>query len=136
MNALEERLALEIRTFRCLYCDVYTGRKQALIDVGLARSEWFAAVDGTPGPGRPRRKVRHAHFDLEDGTKVTLRWIRGSLYELRLATTEEERDLRRRRYGWRPNSWVRGRVDLRPLRAARADEAFQRFVRRTLENKA
>jgi len=135
MNALEERFALEIRSFRCLYCDAYTGRKQSLIDAGLARSEWFAAIDSTPSEGRQRRKVRRAQFDLEDGTKVTLRWIRGSLYNLSLATTEEERDLRRRRYGWRPASWVRGRVDLRPLRAARADEAFQRFVAHTLENK-
>lgn len=137
MSALKERFALQIRHQYTAFGDFYSGRREALIEARLAQPEWFAGI-GERRSGGDARRLRSRSIELAGGAHVRLRRIRGTLYFLGVYVCEEERELRERQLGWGPiGSGITGfeikrTIDLRELRAARADEAFGRFLARAL----
>ena len=115
----------EIRYWKTEASDHYHGTREALIEAKLARPEWFAQLGELERSGR--RLVRHWRFDER---KVLLRWTRPNWFGLTLPVDQEEKN-RRRALGL-PPGWHCVRIRLKPLRAARSDAAFQRFMVRAI----
>jgi hypothetical protein len=103
--------------------DYYHGSREGLILAGLARPEWFSKLGERERTGR--RLVRHWHFD--DG-KVRLRWSRPNWFGLAVHVDDDERT-RRLALGISARGEFM-RIRLKPIRAARADAVFQRFMER------
>jgi hypothetical protein len=113
-----------------LWCDCYTGKKEALIAAGVAKVEWFPA-----GVVRDKRgRMRHTFdFEIEGLGQVKLRQVEPSYREwsLYLPISEEEEEKRlkdhkakgeARRREWEANEEAEARATLEPFAAYAAGD--------------
>jgi hypothetical protein len=80
-----------VKRWKCTGCDEYTGSRQALIESGLAKPEWFPAAPSFDARGRARRTFRI----LEAGGSVVLSERRNGQWRLEVPVSREECERRR-----------------------------------------
>ena len=83
-----------VKRWKCTSCDEYTGTRQALIESGLAKPEWFPRAPSVDARGRTRRTFTI----LDERGSVVLSERRNGQWRLELPVSREE--CARRRGEW------------------------------------